>query len=96
MLSLVDLKKYYIKLYEEIRNYIWNFNTVQHLAELEISVFRRFPLLSEVRNNFNQLYSCIRRICEEDEDLALAAQNFRNIVNSTDELYSMIQQPKEV
>ena len=96
MLSLTDLKKYYIKLYEEIRNYIWDFTTVKSLADLEISVFRRFPLISEVRTNFNQLYSCISRTCNDDEYLAKAVKDFRDLIESTDEIYSMIVQPKEV
>lgn len=96
MLSLPELRKYYIHLYEELRNYIWDFNTVQHLANLEISLFRRFPLLPEVRANFNRLYQCISQVCDEDEYLDEAAKNLRDILNSTDELYSMIIQPKEV
>lgn len=96
MLSLTEVKKYYIHMYEQIRNYIWDFNTVQSLAELEISLFRRFPLLSEVRANFNQLYLHIKRICNEDEDLAKSVEDFRDVINSTDDFYSMIVQPKEV
>ena len=95
MLSLTDLKRYYIKLYEEVRNYIWDFNTVKHLADLEISVFRRFPLMSEVRANFNQFQACISRIRQEDEDLDQAAKDFNDLINSTDDIYSMIIQPKE-
>lgn len=95
MMALTDLKKGYVKMYEEIRNYIWDFNTVKHLADLEISVFRRFPHLPEVRSNFNQLFSCISRICGEDEYLAEAVENFRALINSTDEIYSMIIQPRE-
>lgn len=96
MLSLTDLKKYYIKLYQELRNYVWDFNTVRHLAELEISVFRRFPLMPEIRTNFNQLHSCISRTIQDDEYLAEAVNNFKSLIDSSDSFYSMIVQPKEV
>lgn len=96
MLSLTDLKKYYIRLYEQVRNYIWDFNTVSHLADLEIAVFRRFPLLSEVRTCFNQFNNCISRASYDDEDLAQAAKDFGDIINSSDEIYSPLIKPEEV
>lgn len=82
-------------MYEEVRNYIWDFATVQRLADLEIAVFRRFPMLPEVRTHFNNFYLCIQNTCDEDEDLSQAVQDFKDIINSSDEVYSMIIQPKE-
>lgn len=95
MLSLVDLKKYYVKMYSELRNYVWNFNTINHLAELEIAVYRRFPDVLEIRSKFDALYMCIRDICDEDEDLSAVVNNFKNIINSSDQFYSRIDAPKE-
>lgn len=95
MLSLVDIKKYYVKMYSELRNYIWNFNTVSHLADLEIAVYQRFPNAVDIRSRFDALYMCIRDICDDDEDLATAVNNFKNIINSSDQFYSRIDAPKE-
>lgn len=96
MIDLPDLKKYYVKMYEEIRNYIWDFNTVECLAELEVSVYRRFPDLSEIRNKFNRFYLCISNICEDDEELNNAVISFKNLINSTNQTYARIIQPQEV
>lgn len=95
MLSLVDLKKYYVKMYSELRNYVWDFKTISYLADLEIAVYRRFPDALEIRSKFDTLYMCIRDICDEDEDLSAAVTNFKNIINSSDQFYSRIDAPKE-
>lgn len=96
MLDFIDLKTYYIDMYKEIRNYIWDFNTVECLAELEISVYRRFPDLHEIRDKFKRFYSCISNICLDDEDLDNAVTSFKNLINSTNETYARIMQPQEV
>lgn len=96
MLSLPDLKTCYMKMYSELRNYIWDFNTVECLAELEIAVYKRFPNIYEIRNKFQSFYSCIYRICLEDEYLNEVVLNFKDMINSTDDLYSRIVKPKEV
>lgn len=90
MLDLVDLKKYYVNMYKEIRNYIWDFNTVECLAELEVSVFRRFPDLVEIRSKFKKFYCCISNICLEDEELDNSVISFKNLINSTNEIYARI------
>lgn len=96
MLSLTDLDNYYIRLYKELRNYIWDFRTIECIAELEVSIYQRFPQLSEIRYNFNNLYAHVNRICCEDDYLNQAIEDFRNLINSSDELYSRIIQPQEV
>lgn len=96
MLSLTDLKKYYVRLYEELRNYLWDFRTVEAIAELEIAVYRRFPDSSEIKAKFNRLYSLISNTCAEDTYLATAATNFKNTINSSDTYYSRITKPREV
>jgi hypothetical protein len=96
MLSSIDLKKYYVEMYEELRNYIWDFPTVEYLAELEVAVFQRFPDITTVRTCFNRLHDCIRQICFEDEYLEEAVKNFKDLIYSSDEIYSRIIQPKEV
>lgn len=95
MLNFLELKKYYNHMYEELRNYLWDFNTVECLADLEVAVYRRFPDIAEVRAKFNRLYSRISSICMEDEYFQEAVNNFKNIINSSDVVYSRIIKPKE-
>lgn len=95
MLSLVEMKKYYVHMYEELRNYLWDFHTVECLAELEVALYRRFPEIAEIRIKFKRLYDCIADTCYRDEYLNNVVSDFRNIIHSSDTIYSKIVKPKE-
>ena len=80
-MSHKDLKKKYIKLYQQMMKYIWSLNVVELLAELEISVCKMFPIMSDVRNNFNRLESSVRFEIQEDEQFKKAFDEFREMLD---------------
>lgn len=89
MISSKQLQNSYNKLYKCLREYIWPSNVVSGIADLEIEVYRSFPDLKEVRNRYNRLKtSCFRYV--DDEDMKVAFENFREILDSSDELYSKL------
>lgn len=83
-------------MYTELRNYLWDFNTVEYLADLEVAIYRRFPEISEIRNKFNMLYRSIINACYDDEYLDAAVSDFKNIINSSDQFYSKLVSFREV
>lgn len=96
MISSAEVQAAYIDLYTCLRNYIWDFRTVEYLAELEVLVYTTFPNIADIRNKFHQLYIDIRDVCKEDEELDKACKSFQQIIESDDIFYSKLDRVKEV
>lgn len=96
MITLQDLTRQYVKLYECVRNYIWPFETVQDLAELEIAIYNRFPDIEDVKSKFDKFYRDIQLECKDDEELNAQVEAFRDIINSEDIIYSLLYRVNEV
>jgi hypothetical protein len=97
IIDMHDISYAYVKLYRELRNYIWPYETVEHIAELEIAVHNRFPNLQDVRTYFNLLCQDINRSDIEDEDLDRAIEQFRSYIESDDStVYAILPKTEEV
>jgi len=77
-----ELKKGYIKIYKQMMKYIWSFQTVEILADLEVSVCNVFPIMSDVRNNFYRLETAVRNELKDNEDMKDAFDAFKEIIKS--------------
>ena len=96
IIDMHDISYAYIRLYRQLRNYIWPYETVEHIAELEIAVHNRFPNLQDVRKYFYLLCQDIRRSDVEDEDLDKAVEQFKSYVDSDDVVYATLPKTEEV
>ena len=96
MISAAQVHSAYVDMYSYLRNYIWAFDTVEALAELEVAAYSRFPDFKEMQNKFNIVYRDIRDVCEEDEDLKQAVEAFKDIIEQDSEYYAKLEQVKEV
>lgn len=98
MTSSKQLQNAYVNLYRELRNYIWGFDTVQAIANLEIEVYSAFPDVSKIQSSFNTLCIDIRSVVDEDEDLAEAVESFKDMLSacSDDKFYVKLAQVQEV
>lgn len=90
MISSKQLQNAYNTLYKCLREYIWPSNVVSCIADLEISVYRAFPDLKEVRNRYNQLKTSCLRYIDDDEYMKELFEDFREILDSSDVLYSKL------
>lgn len=90
MISLQDIQRCYKDLYIAMRSYIWDFNVVQHLAELEEALYSRFPNIDNARCKLNILNNDIRRVCKEDEDLSKSISELKDLLNSSDGIFSRL------
>lgn len=92
-----DISYAYVRLYRQLRNYIWPYETVEHIAELEIAVHNRFPNLQDVRKYFNLLCQDINRSDIDDEDLDKAIKQFESCINTEDStVYANLPKMEEV
>lgn len=90
MINSVRLQDAYINLYSELRNYIWRFDIIELIADLEVAVFTRFQNLDKVKSILNKLYSEIDNIVEDDEDLKEAFDKFLSILDDANTVYVRI------
>lgn len=85
-----DLQVKYEKLYKFLMDFLWEFQTVQALANLEIAIFKRFPdkdemlnCLRELNHMISQTYNELSEAEEEEfqktyEDLEKSIEEFED------------------
>ena len=97
MISSKELQNKYIKMYEGLREYIWPFETVKRLADLEVSVYTTFPSPEQVKTDFNELYLNIRDVLDDDEELKESVEAFKETVETleSETFYSKLNQVQE-
>lgn len=98
MTSATELQNLYVKLYTQMRLYIWNYTTIELLADFEIAVYQRFPDLSEVTHAFDKLRSEISHTdaYTENKDLRRAFETFDEAIEEIDSIYANLETFKEV
>lgn len=72
----------YNKLYIQLRKYLWDMDTVQQIANLEVECYKAVPNLLACKQRFETLHTSIRETAKDDEDLQTAIKLFRNTLDS--------------
>lgn len=90
MINSVRLQDAYINLYSELRKYIWRFDIVELIADLEVAVFTRFQNINRVNELITKLYSEIKDLITEDDDLNESFNKFFDIIQEADTVYVKI------
>lgn len=96
MLSSIKLQSAYIDLYTALRKYIWDFKTVEKLADLEVAVYQTFPDMQSVSTCFNALNADVQAAQLDDNDLDTAIQRFADTITTNDTIYVSLHQVNEV
>ena len=96
MLSAKKLQNQYIKLYEQFRKYLWPFETVRYIAELEENIYKRFPDINYIRNVLRFLESDMRGELKDDEELKTEFDKMVDISNSSTEVFAKLEKYSEV
>lgn len=63
-----DIQNVYMKFYTLMMQYLWNLDVVKNLANLEISIFQRFPDKEKMENNLNALEIQIKDTMKDEEN----------------------------
>lgn len=81
-----------------MRNYIWDFQTVEALAELEIDTYKKFPDLDVLASDFIKLksYVACTDVYHDDDEFQNSFSRFEDLLNSIDSIYADIQTFKKV
>lgn len=95
LINNVDFQNCYVELYKCLREYIWDFDTVCQIADLELACYKTFPSIQEIQSCLNRLRSSVYNVVSEDNDMKDAFDAFRDVLDHTD-TYSDIYRVSEV
>ena len=92
MITSKQIQNSYNDLYECIHEYIWPFEFVNDLANLEISVYNTFPNVKEVRSNFDKVASSCQKYqnVKDDKDLNKSLSSMKDLIYSDDTIYAKL------
>ena len=99
MITATNLQSAYNALYKEVRRYIWDFETVSALADLEVETYQVFPDMEQLSKKFATFkrYVDATDVLRDDEDVKKAFDEFEELINSEDiELYANLKTFQEV
>lgn len=83
MITAKQLQGSYNKLYEQLRNYIWPYEAVKMIANLEVAIYSTFPIIQDIMTHFNRLSNFCHTYIKDDEDLNKSLANLSDIISES-------------
>nr|DAZ19357.1 MAG TPA: hypothetical protein [Caudoviricetes sp.] len=83
MTSSVIIQNKYISLYKLLRNYLWNFQTVEDIAELEMECFRALPDVDRIKMKLNAVSNAAIYVTRDDDKLKECLDSFYELLNDS-------------
>lgn len=83
MTSSVIIQNKYISLYKLLRNYLWNFQTVEDIAELEMECFRALPDVDRIKTKLNAVSNAAIYVIRDDDKLKECLDSFYELLNDS-------------
>ena len=98
MIAAAILQSAYNDLYTKLRNYIWEYDTVVKIADLEVATYMAFPDIDNIKRAFSKLSVDIKDsdIYSDDEELQQALDEFDEKLQGADQLFYKLEVPQEV
>lgn len=88
MITSNQLQLAYVDLYAQLREYIWTFDVLVLIGNLEIEIFNRFPNISKVKSALDRLKVTIQSTINEDDLLKESIDNMYTILSDSDTIYA--------
>lgn len=95
MVSSKKIQNAYNDLYEAVRKYVWPFQTVEQLADLEIASYKAFQDLKDLQDKYNKLYRSCQSQIREDADLRKAFDDYKQVIYSDNIVFVKLHQVRE-
>lgn len=83
MTSSVIIQNKYISLYKLLRNYLWNFQTVEDIAELEMECFRALPDVDRIKMKLNAVSNAAIYVTRDDDKLKECLDSFYELLTDS-------------
>ena len=95
MISSKKIQNAYNDLYEAVRKYVWPFQTVEQIADLEIASYQAFQDLKDLKDKYNKLYSSCQSQIREDTDLMKAFDDYKEVIDSDNTVFVKLHHVRE-
>lgn len=90
-----QLKTAYNRMYAVLSDYIWDYDIVEALVDVELETYKVFPDIESLRNKLRSLRMLVRQTADESRILD-AISTFSDDVDDVEGVYAKIVYPKEV
>ena len=90
-----QLKTAYNRMYDVLSDYIWDYDIVEALVDVELETYKIFPDIESLRNKLRSLRMLVRQTADESRILD-AISTFSDAVDDVEGVYAKIVYPKEV
>ena len=90
-----QLKTAYNRMYAVLSDYIWDYDIVEALVDVELETYKIFPDMESLRNKLWSLRMLVRQTADESRILD-AISTFSDAVDDVEGVYAKIVYPKEV
>lgn len=87
MIWNVELQNEYNNLYILLREYIWDFNIVCKIADLEISCYQTCPDIPIIKEQLSKLKYAISNTVRDNEDLQEEFDIFEDLLDKSNDTY---------
>ena len=95
--SSQDFRNLYEKFYSQMRLYLWPYQVLEELADVECDIYSAFIDIDKLSKDFGKLQSSIREACKDDEDLRKLSDSIRSLIDEKDvEPYARLYKVAEV
>ena len=87
MTCSIELQNAYVDLYGYMRNYIWDLDVVEMLADVEVDTYDAFINIEKLDRDFQRLYDEIEDAAKENDDKELldSADAFKKLIDDAKE-----------
>lgn len=91
MISAQDFRNKYEKLYNEMRLYLWPYDILELLGNIEVNIYSAFIDRDKLYNDYSKLETLIREDLSENDELKKAYDDLGDLIcNNNDKSYHAI------
>lgn len=97
MISSQDFRNKYEKFYDNMRLYLWPYDTLEQLGQVEVDIYSAFIDRDKLSSDFYRLSSSLKDVLEEDEEFNKAYKDLQKLIDAEDrDSYHYIQRVEEI
>lgn len=96
MISSVRIQDRYNRLYKCLREYLWDWSSIEAIADFELACYKAVPDLATVRSRFGSICAICGQLRRENEELDSELNAMASLLNDDDSIYKKIEVCREV
>ena len=83
-ISSQDFRNAYEKFYNEFRKYLWPYEVLEVLADIEVNIYSSFIDMDKLRIDFAKLRKSMKDVINDDEFLAKFTNKIQKLLDDKD------------